>query len=141
MDCPRCNKVMEKEEIDGEMIALCHDCGGLWVQRNQLNKMLIEGEGDFETASVDASPHEEQPHILPCPACNEKKMEKVNFLYYSDIVMDHCGDCGGFWLDKGELERIHGYVRQVETGSHKAKDHSVYNLLAKLSDIAFRIFH
>lgn len=141
MDCPKCNKLLEKEEIDGEMIAVCHDCGGLWVQRNQLNKMLIEGEGDFETASVDSTLHETSLPLLACPVCEGKEMERVNFLHYSDIIMDHCEECGGFWLDKGELERIHSYVRQVETGSQKAKDHSVYNLLAKLSDIAFRIFH
>ena len=141
MDCPRCNEKMAKEEIDGEMIAVCHDCGGMWLQRNQLNKMIIEGEGDFESASVDSSATGGEMTTLSCPECDGSIMGKVNFLHYSDIILDHCDSCGGFWLDQGELERIHGYVRQVETGSHKVKDYFVYNIIARISDIAYRIFH
>lgn len=141
MDCPHCNKALTGEEIDGEMISVCHDCGGMWVHRNQLNKMLIEGEGDFESASVDNEPPEEGRPEVPCLDCGDKKMKKVNFLHYSDIIMDYCPACGSFWLDKGELERIHGYVRQVETGSQKVTDRFAYNILANLSKIAYRIFH
>lgn len=141
MDCPQCKKALTGEEIDGEMIAVCHDCGGMWVHKNQLNKMIIEGEGDFESASVDNDTPVGQGEAMKCLDCSDKDMKKVNFLHHSDIIMDYCTSCGSFWLDKGELERIHGYVRQVETGSQKVTDRFVYNIMANLSKIAYRIFH
>jgi len=37
-----------------------------------------------------------------CPSC---KNEMVIY-EYSDVEVDHCPDCGGVWLDAGELEQI-----------------------------------
>ena len=33
-------------------------------------------------------------------------MRKVFFLALSDILLDHCDNCRGFWLDGGEFKRI-----------------------------------
>ena len=57
-------------------------------------------------------------------------MVKINFLDYSDIVMDRCPTCGSYWLDKNELANMHKYIKQVEEGSHQVKDVTAYDLLA-----------
>jgi len=41
---------------------------------------------------------------LDCPVCNNAM---VTF-ELSDVEVDHCTDCGGIWLDAGELELLIG---------------------------------
>ncbi len=67
-------------------------------------------------------------------------MKKVNFLDYSNIVLDYCENCGGFWLDKDELSKMEDYIHQVEEGSRRVSDKSAYHLLTRLSEIAYSIF-
>lgn len=40
--------------------------------------------------------------MMLCPSCNEPLV-----VYELDLIeLDHCPDCGGTWLDHGELEEI-----------------------------------
>ena len=49
-------------------------------------------------------------------------MKKVDFNIHTDIILDFCPTCGGFWLDCGELERINTEVRELErAGSRGAR--------------------
>jgi len=44
-------------------------------------------------------------------------MHKVEFLVHTGIILDHCGSCGGFWLDGKELERINAFVHELNETS------------------------
>ncbi|MCP4137626.1 MAG: hypothetical protein GY754_42050, partial [bacterium] len=57
------------------------------------------------------------------------------------IIIDYCPSCGAFWLDKDQLSNMHKYIDQVEEGSHEVTDRSAYNLLVRLSKIAYSVFH
>ena len=40
--------------------------------------------------------------VISCPACaNEMEKRTVE-----EVVIDHCADCNGVWLDKSELEQL-----------------------------------
>ncbi len=41
---------------------------------------------------------------MKCPACREAMI----ILELNDVEIDHCLDCQGIWLDKGELELLLG---------------------------------
>lgn len=141
MNCPRCKKTMVQEKREGEEILVCRNCDGMWLHRHQLNNLLKESGGDVELASINTLPHDDSRGIIKCRECPDTTMIKINFLDYSDIVIDRCPSCGSLWLDKNELANMHKYIRQVEEGSHQVKDHSAYNLLARMSRIAYTIFH
>lgn len=141
MVCPRCKKSLTSETREGEKILVCKSCGGMWLHRHQLNNLLKESGGDVELCSFDTHPHSDKRHVINCRECRDVKMKKINFLDYSDIVMDYCPSCGSLWLDKNELANMHKYIRRVEEGSHQVKDLSAYTLLTKLSTIAYSIFH
>ncbi len=141
MICPRCRKGLVKENREGEDIQVCRECGGMWLHRHQLNNLLKESGGDVELCSYNTLPEDDRYRPIKCQECAGVLMLKINFLDYSDIVMDRCPSCGSYWLDKNELANMHKYIRQVEEGSHKVKDFSSYTLLASLSRIAYSIFH
>ena len=141
MKCPRCNEKMETENVEGEDLLVCRGCGGMWAHRHQLNHLLKESGGDVESCSIDDNPHEDRTPVVKCVVCGDIIMKKINFLDYSDIIIDYCPSCGAFFLDRDELSGMHRYVKEVDEGSHQVRDWSAYNLLVRLSEIAYRIFH
>jgi len=42
--------------------------------------------------------------IMECPVCENAMIT----LELSDVEIDHCTNCGGIWLDAGELEQLLG---------------------------------
>jgi Zn-finger nucleic acid-binding protein len=50
----------------------------------------------------------ERDCLMDCPDCNSAMVT----LELSDVEIDHCVDCGGIWLDAGELELL---VNNAET--------------------------
>ncbi len=101
MDCPRCT--VEMAEIPGNdgTMHRCSDCGGLWVDVADLNRLLLHanlpalsGIGGFVNPDEIAG---------QCPACNVDLVvveggEKRSLHY------DTCEACGGIWLDGPEDE-------------------------------------
>jgi hypothetical protein len=49
----------------------------------------------------------------PCPKCSGR-LEGYTF---QDIALDRCHECGGVWLDRGELEAIVNRIRRGPLGS------------------------
>src|ERR1700674_4198254 len=47
-----------------------------------------------------------QPKMKKCPRCDDSDLDRVKFLESDGIIPDHCSNCGGFWLDGGELNLI-----------------------------------
>lgn len=141
MKCPRCNKRMVRKTIEGQDIEYCSSCRGLWLHRHQLNKLLEESGGDVEMCSIDHRPHSDKYPPIDCRVCTGMVMNKINFLEYSDIILDYCPSCGSFWLDKGELETMHSYIARVDSGAHEIKNRIAYDFLIRLSRLMYSIFH
>ena len=51
---------------------------------------------------------ERSSHLNKCPRCGVDLREKE----YHGVKIDQCADCGGLWLDKGELEMIEDIDRR-----------------------------
>jgi uncharacterized protein len=51
---------------------------------------------------------ERKAHQNKCPRCGGDLKEKQA----EQVKIDECGDCGGIWLDKGELDQL-GRVNQA----------------------------
>ena len=49
--------------------------------------------------------------LMSCPTC-DTAMQEVS---RSGVQIDICPRCKGVWLDRGELEKLLGQVRQVES--------------------------
>lgn len=56
--------------------------------------------------------------LLLCPNCNVS-MQSVN---RSDVELDMCPQCRGVWLDRGELEKVLGEVREARTDDAQGRE-------------------
>ena len=51
-------------------------------------------------------------HWMKCPKCGSDLKE----ITYQDVAIDECTECGGIWLDNGELELLAKSEEKVATG-------------------------
>lgn len=102
----------------------CERCGGLFLHRGELNKIAEPTAGDLEFSTVHDDPlrHEDAWGPTACPDCRDQTMKKVDFNIYTDIILDYCEGCGGFWLDGRELDRINEEVRALNESSREPGD-------------------
>ncbi|MBQ4833826.1 rhomboid family intramembrane serine protease [Pseudoalteromonas sp. MMG010] len=114
--CPHCKDVaLEPTQYQQEEVDICRHCGGLWFEKNEVNRMIAEindspiGE-KYETHFGKSLGVSE----LDCPDCN-KSLERFHLLEDYHCEIDVCRHCDGSWIDKDELE--------VVANSHELKEH------------------
>lgn len=114
MKCLKCSEEMYNNTIvtkDEEFsYDVCEECGGLWLDKGELDKMAFQVEGSVESSSKKKAFTDEE--VRTCPRC-DIALDKVNFIGYSDVVLDRCANCSGFWIDGGELEKINKELSEI----------------------------
>ncbi|HEY2799608.1 MAG TPA: zf-TFIIB domain-containing protein [Chthoniobacterales bacterium] len=108
MRCLNCNAEMVNYDVTTKKAELSYDvcerCGSLWLDAGELDKMAFQVQGSIEVCSETED--QSARSTRNCPRCDDCQLVPVRFLGASDIVLDHCRNCGGFWLDGGELNLV-----------------------------------
>lgn len=118
--CPRCGFPLLEFSHQDIRIDECSGCEGLWLDSGELKhlarmpqRLLWSSELDVKwkhaQAWIKGTSEEEQArsrerHAGRCPRCDGKLGSET--LY--GVEIDRCSECGGVWLDKGELIRLEG---------------------------------
>lgn len=114
LPCPRCREPLQALRLGATTARECAACGGLWLDPVSLQRLSDGREAQAGVVSVLASrlPTVAVPpgvvRYVPCPQCG-RLMNRKNFAQSSGVVLDVCAD-HGVWLDRGELERVLGFV-------------------------------
>ena len=114
LSCPRCRVSMQSLKLGVTTARECSTCGGLWLSPETLQALSDGREERAGVVSVLAGrvPTADVPpdiiRYVPCPRC-ERLMNRKNFAQSSGVVLDVCAK-HGVWLDRGELERVLGFV-------------------------------
>lgn len=58
---------------------------------------------------------------MKCPVCDNITMREVE---KSGILIDVCPNCKGVWLDRGELDKLMGGVREIREEFNQWQDKS-----------------
>jgi len=103
MDCPRCSVELAAISHDESSIHRCSECGGLWVDGTDLNKILLHSNLPALTAIGGSINVEELAGM--CPACNVDLVvveggEKLGLHY------DTCESCGGLWVEGEDVDEV-----------------------------------
>lgn len=114
LKCPRCREDMQALQLGSTFAHECAQCGGLWLDPGSLQKLANAREETAGVVSVlaarvplsTASP--DVVRYIPCPCC-DKLMNRSNFARSSGVILDVCKE-HGVWLDRGELQRVLGFI-------------------------------
>jgi Zn-finger nucleic acid-binding protein len=101
MDCPRCSVEMSEITRNDGTLQRCADCGGLWVDVTDLNKVLLHANLPALSALGGFVNADEITGM--CPACNVD-MVVVEGGEKRSVSYDTCESCGGIWVDGDEDE-------------------------------------
>jgi uncharacterized protein len=115
MICPNCHTIMAQVHEPDVSYERCPSCEGRWLDKGELNLLATGLAGDIELCTVafdETDPARDEAGQRRCPSCAGSALSKVDLLDGSDIIFDHCPTCGGFFLDKGELEAMNQELRR-----------------------------
>ncbi len=96
MDCPRCSVEMSEITREDGALQRCAECGGLWVDGGDLNKILLHANLPSLSAIGGYVNVEEISGM--CPACRVD-LVVVEGGEKRSVAYDTCESCGGVWVD------------------------------------------
>ena len=124
MKCPRDASPLQDRTFDEVRVQSCETCGGLFVDQGELNRIADPTAGDLEYSTLDRDSlvHQDEYGPAECPRDPGVQMEKVEFNIETNIILDHCPKCHGFWLDGRELARINEEIGQLNEAARRVPD-------------------
>ncbi|HHY85873.1 MAG TPA: zf-TFIIB domain-containing protein [Verrucomicrobia bacterium] len=110
MKCPACFHSLREIQIGALKVDVCqHGCGGIWLDRFELQQV----DEEHETAGEPLVMLHPNPNVKvdpslkrECPRCDGVKLKRHFFSAKRRVEVDECPGCGGYWLDHGELAQI-----------------------------------
>ena len=124
MNCPRDGSALVNREYHDVEVLVCDACSGMFVDEGELNNLADPTVGDLEFSTLDGDPlsHPDEFGPTACPRDPDVEMEKVEFNIETNIILDHCPKCHGFWLDGKELARINEEIGQLNEAARKVPE-------------------
>ncbi|MGK7872256.1 MAG: zf-TFIIB domain-containing protein [Xenococcaceae cyanobacterium] len=127
MECPRTGKPMIEVDINGVKIDVSTGCGGIWFDKFEFQKFdephesageqLIEISEKYRNDDIDCEKR------LQSPRHPDVTMMRYYFSVKRKIEIDECPQCGGIWLDSGELQQIRELFPSSEAKNQAADEY------------------
>lgn len=110
MKCPACFNNLTQMQVGNLVVDVCQDgCGGIWFDAFELRRVDEQNEvagepllGIHRDERIVVDPSRKRE----CPRCAGIKLHRHFFSARRRIEVDECPNCGGYWLDAGELAQI-----------------------------------
>src|SRR5262245_37480117 len=117
MKCPACFSDLTEAQVGSLVVDVCQGgCGGIWFDAFELQRVDEDQEGAGER--LLNLPRDERIQLDParkrdCPRCSGVKLKRHFFSPKRRVEVDECPNCGGYWLDAGELAQIRSEKSQT----------------------------
>jgi len=110
MKCPACFNELKEIQVGRLKVDVCQGgCGGIWFDAFELQRV----DEEQEAAGEPLLHIHRDPRIVvdfarkrECPCCAGIKLHRHFFSAKRRVEVDQCPNCGGYWLDAGELSQI-----------------------------------
>ncbi len=114
MRCVSCGGELVGKEACGLQIDRCDLCGGIWLNRGELDGLVSAEDEDVRWLDLDLWAEAQKVTGAVSPRECPYGHGPLATLGYGDsgVQVDVCRTCGGVWLDSGELERIVDYLQE-----------------------------
>jgi Zn-finger nucleic acid-binding protein len=108
MRCPRDNTELESFDLHGIPVDRCPKCAGLWLDYSELDELedTVFSDDEFKGTLVFS----DTATSLPCPVCG-KPLKQFKYRL-NDLVLEHCPNMHGFWLDAEEDARVQDLLKR-----------------------------
>ena len=132
MNCPACGNKLNPYPAGSITVDVCAGgCGGIWFDAFELQKMDETNESvppDLLNLKKDAHVQTAATAKRPCPKCEGIVMRRHFFSAQKKVEVDSCPNCGGYWLDAGELAAV-----RKETEAQKQRKKATETKLTRLA--------
>ncbi len=126
--CPRCSGELRPivfEEVGSINLDRCPECQGIWFDKGELDRVNDCVWTNVEEMTLGRARAADEK--LRCPRC-QGILDALSPLDDQELVLDRCPSCLGFWLDKGELDRVRdiaGKMTDAKVSKTKMKQYEV----------------
>ena len=128
-NCPDCRQPLATEKFYDVDLELCGECAGIWFDAEELKRLLASDPIAMLALEERVLPHADQKKshkgVLACPGCNGL-LHVYHYQYSSPIELEACDECGGFWVQEGELSKM----QQWHDAHHYETDSAAQRKLA-----------
>lgn len=141
MNCPRTGKPMIEVDVAGVKVDVSTGCGGIWFDNFELQKFdekhesageeLIRISEQYRNDDIDTS------RRINSPRHPDVVMMRHFFSTKMKVEIDECPQCGGVWLDPGELQKIRDLFKD-ESEKNAAADAHFTELMNSSEMIAIK---
>ena len=123
-NCPKCGIPMPSS-IQGEQeVERCEECSGIFLDKGELDSIInlieIYRYVELDEPDIQTLADVERP-LYRCPSEGANMLRKE----YLGVTVDECSECGGVWLDDGEITTL------KTTESHIKENLNLYIRLGK----------
>ena len=124
--CPACGHLLSTRTAGGPTVDVCDGgCGGVWLDHRELEKVDEQSESAGEAlldVRRDPGVVVDPAERYHCPMCTDGVVLMRHFWSVKRAVtVDECPECGGIFLDAGELASIRSEFVS-ESDRHAAAD-------------------
>jgi len=110
MKCPACFNELTQTQVGSLKVDICQGgCGGIWFDAFELQRVDEEDEKAGEPLlhiTRDERIVVDPSRKRDCPRCAGIRLHRHFFSAKRRVEVDQCPNCGGYWLDAGELAEI-----------------------------------
>jgi uncharacterized protein len=107
VECPKCGGALQSLVQDGIEVERCAQCGGLWFDRLEADRLRkVRGSAAaIDTGDATVGEQQNQQGKIECPRCHTQMIRMVD-LEQHHIWYESCSVCGGKWFDAGEFKDL-----------------------------------
>lgn len=97
MECPNCGVDMVNLEGDDQTLRKCSECGGIWADVSDLNRMLLH----HNLPGLESIGGKIDPDAMSgqCPDCQVDLVRIISVDKSNPQSYDTCESCGGIFLE------------------------------------------
>ena len=115
--CPVDDFTLKPTEYEDVAVDVCLHCGGIWLDAGELEIIQKTQDSDFRgvprseldsLTAAEGMAQSKDEGARDCVSCKDP-MEKCEYAFSSQVMIDRCSKGHGIWLDKGELARLESF--------------------------------